>query len=270
MDIVLELADEHFFDKVYDGLLPANSCLSQRDCIFRQTLSLSAITVLSGWLLYFSFTTFSYFLLYDQKLEKHPKFLKNQKRKEIWLSFLAIPVETLLTVPWFVMEVRGYSKLYSNIADYGWAYFILSIALFLFYTDCLIYWIHRFLHHPLVYKALHKPHHKWKVPTPFASHAFHPIDGYLQSLPYHMFVFTLPMHRVLYIGLFLFVNFWTISIHDGNFVSEFKFINGAAHHTVHHLEYSYNYGQYFTLWDRLGGSFKQPERDSLAYEKKSE
>jgi len=51
---------------------------------------------------------------------------------------------------------------------------------------------------------------------------------------------------------------WTISIHDGEYFSSNKFINGAAHHTLHHLYFNYNYGQYFTLWDYIGGSFKMP------------
>lgn len=39
-------------------------------------------------------------------------------------------------------------------------------------------------HHKLIYKHVHKPHHKWIVPTPYAALAFHPVDGYAQSLPY--------------------------------------------------------------------------------------
>jgi sterol desaturase/sphingolipid hydroxylase (fatty acid hydroxylase superfamily) len=35
-------------------------------------------------------------------------------------------------------------------------------------------------------------------------------------------------------------------------------INGSAHHSDHHTAYNYNYGQYFTLWDRLGGSYRHP------------
>jgi sterol desaturase/sphingolipid hydroxylase (fatty acid hydroxylase superfamily) len=50
------------------------------------------------------------------------------------------------------------------------------------------------------------------VPTPFASHAFHPLDGYLQSVPYHLFIFVFPLHRWLYLGLFVFVNFWSILV----------------------------------------------------------
>jgi hypothetical protein len=36
----------------------------------------------------------------------------------------------------------------------------------------------------LLYAKIHKPHHLWKLPTPFASHAFHPCDGVAQSMPY--------------------------------------------------------------------------------------
>jgi lathosterol oxidase len=100
-----------------------------------------------------------------------------------------------------------------------------------------------------------------QVPTPYASHAFHPIDGFLQSVPYHMYVFMFPMHKFTYLSLYMFVNVWTVSIHDAEYrVPDVlkPFINGAAHHTDHHLFYNYNYGQYFTLWDRLAGSFRTP------------
>ena len=92
----------------------------------------------------------------------------------------SLPQMAVLTAPWFLAEVRGYSKLYMNPDDYGWWYMVFQYPLFLVFTDFWIYWIHRGLHHPIVYKTLHKPHHRWIVPTPFASHAFHPIDGYSQ------------------------------------------------------------------------------------------
>ena len=50
------------------------------------------------------------------------------------------------------------------------------------------------------------------VPTPFASHAFHPLDGYLQSVPYHLFIFLFPIHRLVYLILFVLVNMWTIFV----------------------------------------------------------
>ena len=44
-----------------------------------------------------------------------------------------------------------------------------------------------------------------KVPTPFASLAFEPIDGYSQSVPYHLFVFLFPMHKLTYIVSFVMI-----------------------------------------------------------------
>lgn len=70
-----------------------------------------------------------------------------------------------------------------------------------------------------------------------------------------------PMHRGIFLVLYVAVNFWTISIHDGLHVARNAWLNGAAHHTVHHEEFVYNYGQYLTLWDRLGGSYKEPAQE---------
>jgi lathosterol oxidase len=81
-------------------------------------------------------------------------------------------------------------------------------------------------------------------------------------VPYHALIFVLPFHRYLYLGLFVFVNLWSILIHDSDLITGHpleKIINGPAHHTLHHLYFTVNYGQYFTWADRAGGSYRQPE-----------
>ncbi|KAL1922850.1 uncharacterized protein VTP21DRAFT_9226 [Calcarisporiella thermophila] len=282
MDLVLEAFDEYVLDSVYarifpltlgntttisSELLPVISSVP-RNNLLRQFASLYLIVTLGGYFFYFFFASISYFFFYDHSLKKHPKFLKNQMQKEIKLACSSIPVMSLYTVPWFLFEVRGYSRLYNSVTEYGLFYLFFTIFEFLLFTDFGIYWIHRALHHRLLYARLHKPHHRWIVPTPFASHAFHPLDGYLQSLPYHIFVYIFPMHRLLYLGMFIFVNFWTIMIHDGEMLTNNPVINSSAHHTIHHLYFNYNYGQYSTLWDRVGKShrlpaYKQTERQIL-------
>lgn len=237
-----------------------------RDNFYRQCISLYAITYVGILLLYFSFATASYYLFFNKEMMKHPRFLKNQVRLEINASLSAFAPLDLLTLPWFVAEVRGHSKIYDTIDahPWGWKYAALSIPFFLVFTDFCIYWVHRLEHHPRLYKHVHKPHHKWLVPTPFASHAFHPIDGYAQSLPYHIFVFLFPLHRWVYMGLFVFVNMWSILIHDSDMICNSpleKIINGPSHHTLHHLYFTVNYGQYFTGCDRLGGSYRAPKAE---------
>ncbi|KAJ7592951.1 fatty acid hydroxylase [Mycena floridula] len=233
-----------------------------RNYVPRQILSLTVITLVGTFLLYFIFATLSYYFVFNHEMMKHPKFLKNQVRLEIMTSLRAFPGLMMLTLPVFQAEVMGYSKLYDRVDTYGWWYLVASVPCFLLFTDYCIYWLHRWLHIPIFYKLLHKPHHKWIIPTPFSSHAFHFVDGYLQSVPYHLYAFLFPLHRILYLGLFVFVNFWAILIHDSDMVTGHpleKIINGPAHHTLHHLYFNVNYGQYFTWADRAGNSYRQPD-----------
>jgi len=37
---------------------------------------------------------------------------------------------------------------------------------------------------------------------------------------------------------------------------------------MHHLYFNYNYGQYTTLWDRLGGSYRKPNDELFKKESK--
>lgn len=253
------------------GTIPALSSLG-RDSLVRQSISLYAITYIGILLLYFSVATLSYYLIFDHRMKLHPRYLKNQVSKEIAYSLEAFPVLDLLTLPWFVGDVRGHSMLYDTIAEgpFGkqggampWIYMAGSAAFFLWFTDFAIYWVHRWLHIPFLYKRLHKPHHKWIIPTPFASHAFHPVDGYLQSVPYHMACYMFPIHKYMFIGLFSFVNFWSIFIHDSDMLCGHPlehYINGPAHHTLHHIYFTCNYGQYFTWADKYFSSFRKPAK----------
>jgi len=235
-----------------------------RNYIPRQMVSLCVVTLIGIHILYFLFAWLSYKFIFNHDMMRHPRFLKNQVWLEIQCSLRGFPGMMLLTLPWFQAEVMGYSMLYDGLDTYGYFYLIASVPLFLLFTDYCIYWIHRWLHIPILYKYIHKPHHKWIIPTPFSSHAFHAVDGYLQSVPYHLFIFIFPLHRILYLVLFVLINFWTIFIHDSDMVTGHpleKIINGPAHHTLHHMYFNVNYGQYFTWADRAGNSYRQPESD---------
>jgi lathosterol oxidase len=228
MDVALEFLDPLVLDKAYAWALPSSNFGSSnssstnlsaasaptsqwpRHNICRQIVSIFAITQLGATSLYLVFSALSYYLMFDRRLEYHPRFLRNQVRQEIKSSLSAIPFINILTLPIFLAEVRGKSLLYSNTSDYGWPWLVISATLYIAFNDFAIYWIHRLEHHPSVYKYIHKPHHKWigksfnlfppsiltirtyiqvtmlmtKVPTPWAALAFHPLDGYVQSLPY--------------------------------------------------------------------------------------
>ncbi|KAF2457076.1 hypothetical protein BDY21DRAFT_304056 [Lineolata rhizophorae] len=308
MDIVLEVADTFLFDRAYAALLPApyhgpgaaaatanatfssmrewefnpasdylsfapgdHAWMSQwdRDNVWRQFVSLYLITWIFGLVVYYVCATLSYIFVFDKTAVNHPKYLKDQIRQEISQASWALPGMAVFTAPIFLAEVRGYSRMYDTTAQGpGLWYNFVQFPLFIAFTDFLIYWIHRGLHHPRVYRTLHKPHHKWIMPTPYASHAFHPLDGFLQSVPYHFFPFVLPLQKFAYVVLFVFINVWTVLIHDGEYVADNPVINGAACHTMHHLYFNYNYGQFTTLWDKLGGSYRRPNEELFRREDK--
>ncbi|KAK7409533.1 c-5 sterol desaturase [Neonectria punicea] len=291
MDAVLEVADWLVLDKAYAKVFPplkfsnatqtdsssshlnldwpssAESSLPQ-DNIYRQSFSLFLLAAIGAATIYFISASLSYCFIFDKRLEHHPRFLKNQIRLEIQSSLTAIPIISLFTLPIFLGEVRGYSLLYTDVADYGWAWMVVSTFLYMMFNDLGIYWIHRLEHHPSIYKYVHKPHHKWIIPTPWAAIAFHPLDGFAQSLPYHIFPYICPMQKYLYLFLFAMVQVWTILIHDGDMITGHwleKFVNSPAHHTLHHMYFTVNYGQYFTWADNYWDSHRapQPELDPI-------
>jgi len=257
MDLILNLGDQYIFNHLYPSSIPPENFL-------RQCVSLYGIMIVGAYFLYFIIGTIEFYLLYDRSNLKDKRILKDQIKKEMTSSCYSIPIMGLISLPFYMVSIRGYSKLYYYPTEEngGIPYMIFSVFLYLAFTDCGIYWIHRFLHTvPWLYKNIHKEHHRWIVVTPFASLAFHPIDGAAQSVPYLIFPWFFPIQKILYVSLYIFVMLWTFGIHDKFSFVRNKFVNGSAHHNLHHTHYSYNYGQFFTLWDRVGGSFRQPKWD---------
>ncbi|PVU94267.1 hypothetical protein BB561_002675 [Smittium simulii] len=262
MDTVIEYANDYVFDFMFEtiAMVTGTNALSRENPV--RIISSLFIFILSYIVLfYFGTSGLVYKYAYDKENLKHPKFLKNQVQLEIETSLKGFPVITILTIPWIYAEINGKTLLYDDPLEYGLPYLIFSAILFLIFTDFCIYWIHRILHHPMLYARFHKLHHKWIICTPFASHAFDPIDGYAQSLPYHFATLVFPIYKWLYLILFAFVNVWSVMIHDSNYIANNPVINGAAHHSIHHTGFNYNYGQFFTLFDRMFGSFRQPTED---------
>lgn len=158
-------------DSALDWARVAGLSALPRSSLIRQFLSLYTMTYIGILFLYFSMAGASYRWIYNKDMMRHPRFLANQVRKEINASLAAFPVLDLLTVPWFIGEVNGYSTMYASVSDGpwatkpwglgGWTYIFFSILWFLVFTDFCIYWVHRIEHHPLLYKRVHKPHHKW-------------------------------------------------------------------------------------------------------------
>ena len=71
-------------------------------------------------------------------------------------TFIGIAVELVM---------RGHSKMYWRIDEYGWTYFFLwsTLAPIVYHNIAEYYW-HRTMHIPFLYKIVHKFHHYYKSP----------------------------------------------------------------------------------------------------------
>ena len=181
-----------------------------------------------------------------------------QLRHAIGWSIYGIVGNAFLLLPIQVLVAKGYSRVYGDVSAYGWAYLPLSLAMVVLFAETCIYWIHRALHVQPLYRWLHRYHHRYREPNPAISFSFHPVDSFAQSTPYHIFAFLVPLHAWIYVGLIGFAALWALLIHNRVCWVPATIVNNTGCHAAHHWYYRYNYGNYFTLWDRLAGTYFDP------------
>jgi sterol desaturase/sphingolipid hydroxylase (fatty acid hydroxylase superfamily) len=109
-----------------------------------------------------------------------------------------------------------------------------------------------------VYPVVHKIHHQSIVASPWTAFSFHPIEGVLQAVFLPLMLLIVPIHpSVLLTQLVLMtfssvINHLDIEIYPKKFHRHplGKWLIGASHHSLHHSEFKYNFGLYFTFWDK--------------------
>lgn len=182
--------------------------------------------------------------------------------RELAHSLRSIAVFGLVTGAVVYAAYSGWTRLYVDVAAYGWMWFWLSVPVMVVVHDAYFYWTHRLMHHPRLYRAVHHTHHLSMNPTPWAAYAFSPAEALVQAGIGPLIVFTIPVHPAAF-GLFM---VWQIAFnvfgHCGYeiFPRSFLgsrvgvFLNSVTHHALHHEKFRANYGLYFNVWDRLMGT----------------
>jgi len=208
-----------------------------------------------------------YYLIFFEFLKKtfRERFLRKKplKRtqlfKEIYWSFLSGLIFAATGLLIYFFYVKGFSAIYLNISDYSIAYIPISILIFLLIQDTYYYWLHRWMHLPKVYKYLHLIHHKSIHTSVLTSFAFHPLETIFQAVFLPIIIVLLPLHVYALIGAILIMTFSATINHAGVEIYPSgklglwfrKWFIGATHHDFHHRKFNYNFGLYFTFWDKL-------------------
>jgi len=203
-------------------------------------------------------------LLFDNKKREYPsKFVISE---QMIIAQASLTVYAALPILSEYLIESGYTKAYFYIEEVGWykysAYFLAYLTL----VEIGIYWMHRTLHtNKTLYNYIHLPHHKYNNHaslTPWASIAFHPLDGILQASPYVAFLFVVPMHYFTHVIMLFFTGIWATNIHDAIYADS-EPIMGAKYHTLHHTHYTVNYGQFFIFCDWFWGTLKVPDANDF-------
>ena len=184
-------------------------------------------------------------------------------RNQICLAQSSLFIYVMLPVLSDYLMEEGYTQAYYSLADVGGFFPYLAMTLVYFVlVEISIYWMHRTLHtNKFCYKYIHSVHHQYNKPetlTPWASIAFHPLDGILQASPYVFWLHFVPCHYFTHVGMVFGTAIWATYIHDA-MDGNVEPIMSNKYHTIHHTHYHYNYGQIFIFCDRFWGTLRVPQ-----------
>ena len=186
------------------------------------------------------------------------------RRREFRRSAETILVFSLVNLLTFAMFAAGWLPVARGAPDIA----ILSaqIVAMVILHDAWFYWMHRALHLKALFRRAHATHHVSRTPTSWAAYSFAPIEAVFESIyvpamfvvvshiapmqPWAIFVFLghqIARNAIGHSGFELAWPGFTRSPLTG-------WLTTTTHHDLHHTEGRYNFGLYFTWWDRLMGT----------------
>jgi lathosterol oxidase len=178
-------------------------------------------------------------------------------RREITYSLLTVLLFSLVGFMVFLGSQQGVFRIYGGEIP-GAIRLLLEFAAFVLLHDAYFYWAHRGMHTRWWFLRVHRLHHRSRTPTPWAAYAFAPPEALLEAAIMPLAASLLPMHELT---AFLFVTHMIVRNVIGHAgvelfpawwlsVPVLRLITTTTHHDLHHSHGAYNFGLYFTWWDR--------------------
>lgn len=128
--------------------------------------------------------------------------------------------------------------------------------------DAYFYWMHRMLHLKAMFRRAHLTHHMSRTPTPWAAYSFAPIEAFFEAIFLPAFLLLVPFHALVVLAFLVHQIIRNVIGHSGHELAWRGFtrsrwtgwLTTTTHHDLHHSEGRYNFGLYFTWWDRMMGT----------------
>lgn len=185
---------------------------------------------------------------------------------ELAASLRTIVVFAFVGLAVWVAIQRGWLPLPALGARWGPIWFVTSLIATILAHDAYFYWVHRAMHHPRLFRRFHRRHHRSHNPSPFAAYSFDIGEAMLMAafVPIWAAIFPAPMGALLIFSLHQIAR--NTLGHSGYELMpgrrcgrpHLDWMTTTTHHDLHHAHAGYNYGFYFTWWDRWMGT-EHPE-----------
>ncbi|KAJ7578028.1 C-4 methyl sterol oxidase [Mycena floridula] len=149
---------------------------------------------------------------------------------------------------------------------------LLQIAFFFWFEDMYHFFAHRALHYGVLYKYIHKLHHKYSAPFGLAAEFAHPAEVMILALgtilgpqlyaavSQRIGFESLPQLHIVTVYIWITLRlFQAIDAHSGydfpwSLQHIIPFWSGADHHDFHHMAFTNNYSTSFRWWDKMFGT----------------
>lgn len=182
--------------------------------------------------------------------------------REMLASLRSVFVYALVATPSVWLRSNGYS-MGQFTGPASPLVIALYVGILLVAHDTWFYWTHRVMHDPRLFRKWHRTHHRSITPTPFAAYAFDWREAIVQGLFVSSWLCLVPTPWTsvfIFLCIMIIRNVWGHSgteLHPAGFADHWFWglFTTTTHHDLHHSGgFNYNYGLYFTWWDRMMGT----------------
>lgn len=188
---------------------------------------------------------------------------EENERHEFWLGECCLILNAAVSgvASCYVANTGYHSKVYFDINDYGWIYFLLSTILLFLIQDAMSYYYHRMLHWPIFYKSFHKWHHRYHSPTAWSAVAMHPVESLVFEILLLIPMLIIPFHFVSVAVLFHYLFFYGLVDHSGiDMDSIWPWQPPVRFHDDHHKYFHVNFGFNTMMFDRFHDTLRKTSR----------
>jgi len=142
-----------------------------------------------------------------------------------------------------------------------WGLILIQLIACLYIEDFVHYVEHRILHTSALYRRIHKTHHEFKITFALAGNYADPIETILLSIATFLPGLLVPKMHLFTFYFWILYRWVDAAIeHCGYDIVPhiLPFQGGVPFHDQHHTQFTRNFGSRFTLFDKLFGTYSDP------------